>query len=88
MFRKIFNKSLFVSDGIKKIGQQMIDNPLDWEQGRYEFTNTKHTDVSIWTCNGIFFMQINGLKALSLLEKIYLNNCIKISIANRLAQSV
>lgn len=88
MFRKLFNKIIPVSDGMRKIGQQMIDNPMDWVQGTYEFTNKKNQDVRIWTCNGISNIKINGFDGLSLSEKIYINNCIKMSIANRLLHSV
>lgn len=88
MFRKLFNKTIPVSDGIKKLGQQMIDNPMDWVQGMYCFTNKKNPDVAIWTCNGIGYIKIGGFEGLSYSDKLYINNCIKMSIANRLVQSV
>ena len=88
MLRKLFNKTIPVSDGIKKLGQQMIDNPLDWVQGMYEFVNKKNRDVAIWTCNGINSIKISGFDGLSYADKVYINNCIKMSIANRLVQSV
>ena len=88
MFRKIFNRTLPISKGVKLLGQQMIDNPLDWVQGGYEFVNQKNKDVRIWTCNGISYMKINGFDGLSFTEKVYINNCIKLSIANRLIQSI
>jgi len=88
MLRKLFNKIIPVSDGIKKLGQQMIDNPLDWVQGQYEFVNRKNRDVAIWTCNGINSIKIFGFDGLTKSEKIYINNCIKMAIANRLVQSL
>ena len=87
MFRKIFNK-IIVSDGVKGIGKQMIDNPLDWVQGNYEFVSKSNPDITIWTCNGIKNIKIRGFGGLSYSEKAYLNNCIKMSIANRLLTSV
>ena len=88
MFRKLFNKTIPVSDGIKKLGQQMIDNPMDWVQGTYEFSNRKNPDLAIWTCNGINYIKIGGFEGLSYSDKVYLNNCIKISMANRLIHSI
>ena len=88
MFRKLFNKSLPISEGVEKLGKQMINNPMDWIQGCYEFVNQKNKDVRIWTCNGIGYIKISGFDGLSYSEKIYLNNCIKMSIANRLVESV
>lgn len=88
MIRKIFNKTIPVSDGIKKLGKQIIDNPMDWIQGRYCFTNKKNPDVEIWTCNGKRYIKIGGFNGLSYYEKIYINNCIKMSIANRLGEEI
>jgi len=88
MFRKLFNKTIPATEGIIKLGQQMIDNPLDWVQGMYCFTNLKNKDIAIWTCNGISCIKIGGFTGLSYSDKVYINNCIKISMANRLLQSI
>ena len=84
MIRKLINYFIPVSKGVEGIGQQMIDSPMEWKQGDYEFINIKHPDIRIWTCNGISYITIGGFKGLSISDKIYLANCIKISIAKRL----
>ena len=73
-----------VSKGVREIAASMIENPHDWVQGMYEFTNTKHRDLAIWTCNGASFVKIGGNDCLSLAEKFYLSRAIKKSIAKRL----
>lgn len=88
MLRKIVNIFIPVSIGVKEIGKQMIEKPLEWEQRHYEFINIKSKDIRIWTCNGWSFIKINGFNGLSYTDKIYLNNCIKTSIANRLWQTL
>ena len=45
MFKKLLNKLIPVSDGVKKIGQHMIDNPMDWELGRWRFINKTNPDI-------------------------------------------
>ena len=77
---------MVISEGVKEIGQQMIDNPHGWVQGDYEFTNKKHTDIRLWTSNGFFYLKLNGNDSLGIFEKIYLNRCIKKSIANKLTR--
>lgn len=73
-----------ISDGVRKIGQQMIDNPLEWQQTEFYFVNLKNPDIRIWSCSGISYIKINGFEGLSYTEKVYLNKCIKMSIANKL----
>ncbi len=86
--RKLINKLLFVSKGVKKIGKHLIENPQEWQQGKYEYVNKKDNGIRIWTCNGIAFININGFNGLNLSEKIYINNCIKMSIANKLFEEL
>lgn len=73
-----------ISKGIKDICKQMIENPNDWYQGTYSFTNRTHQDISFWTANGLFFIQLNGNASLNISEKILVSKSIKQSIANRL----
>jgi hypothetical protein len=68
----------------EEIATSMVENPHDWVQGMYEFTNTKHRDLSLWTYNGATFLKIGGNDCLSLAEKFYLSRAIKKSIARRL----
>lgn len=84
MIRRLIMWLIPASKGIKEMGAQMIDNPMEWVQGMYSFTNTNHPDISIWTCNGVLFIKINGLGGLTLSDKILLHNSIKISMARRL----
>ena len=73
-----------VSKGVREMADSMVKNPHDWVQGQYEFVNTKHPDICIWTCNGVFFLKIGGNECLSLAEKFYLVNAIKRSMAQKL----
>ena len=73
-----------ISEGVKQIGKQMIENPHDWIQGMYEYSNKSNPDIKIWTCNGAHFIKFDGNTGLNLREKFYLNRCIKKSIANKL----
>lgn len=86
--RKLINKILFVSKGVKKIGKHMIENHQEWQQGMYEYVNKKDNRIRIWTCNGVAYIKINGFSGLNFCEKIYLNNCIKMSIANKLFEDL
>jgi len=88
MIRKLILWLIPASEGVQEIGKQMIENPTDWVQGMYEYTNKKNPDIAIWTCNGIPFIKIGGFGGLTLSDKIYLGNAIKISIANRLKYSL
>ena len=73
-----------VSKGVKELAASMVENPHDWVQGQYEFVNTKHQDVRLWTCNGALFLKIGGNDCLSLAEKFYLAKAIKRSTAQKL----
>lgn len=84
MFRKLFNKSIPASEGIKEFCKNMIDNPQDWKQGHYEFTNIIYPDIAIWTCNSIVNIKINGFNTLTFSDKIMISNSIKITMAKRL----
>lgn len=75
---------LKISQGIKDIAKQMIDNPHDWEQTDYHYRNKTHRDIAIWTSNGHFALKIEGFDGLSWAEKHYLADAIKQSIANKL----
>lgn len=73
-----------VSQGIKEFCANMVANPQDWKQERYEFINVKHPDLAIWTCNGVFFIYINGADILSLAEKIAVSRAVKLTLARKL----
>jgi hypothetical protein len=75
---------MFVSEGIRNIGESMIDNPHDWRQGNYSFSHVKRPELDIWTANGALFINIGGNSCLGLFEKFYLSKCIKKSLANSL----
>ena len=75
--RRLINTIIPVSEGVKIIGKQMIDNHKDWVQGMYEYINLKNKDVRIWTCNGIPFIKINGFEGLSFSEKNILKQLYK-----------
>lgn len=86
MFKKI--RSFFsspISEGVLKLGKQMVEHPEDWVQGIHEFCNVKHPDIRIWTCNGIIYIKISGFDALTLSDKKHISNCIKLSIANKVS---
>lgn len=75
---------MVISKGVKEIAKQMIEYPDDWVQTEYEFVNKTNPDIRIWTSNGWWFLKFRGNEGLSWKERIYLNNAIKKSIANRL----
>jgi len=76
-----------ISQGVKDIAKNMIEHPEDWIQGPYHFSNRKYHDINIWTENGWSFIRFEGNTGLNTAEKIYLNNAIKQSIANKLSMS-
>jgi len=84
MFRTLLNKTIPASEGIKEFCKNMIDNPGDWRQGMYEFTNKNHRDMSIWTCSGVGYIRIFGFNALTKADKIMIANSIKITMAKKL----
>ena len=73
-----------VSKGVRELAASMVENPHDWVQGQYEFVNTKHHDIRLWTCNGASFLRIGGNACLSLAEKFYLAKAIKRAMAQKL----
>lgn len=73
-----------VSEGVKSFCAAMVSRPEEWVQGEYYFTNTTHTDIRVWTCNGIWFLRISGFDCLTLAEKIYISNAIKKTMAARI----
>ncbi len=77
-----------ISQGVKDIAKNMIEHPEDWVQGMNYFSNKNHRDISIWTANGWYFIKFEGNTGLNTEEKIYLNNAIKQSIANKLSVSI
>lgn len=75
---------MFISEGVKDLAKQMIENPNDWHQTTYHFENRTHPDIRIWTANGWSFIELSGNACFNFIEKIYLNKAIKQSIANKL----
>lgn len=75
---------MFVSQGIKDFCEAMIASPMDWVQGDYSFVNTKSRDLSIWTCNGVDFINIGGNGILNIFEKRYIARTIKQTMAAKL----
>ena len=73
-----------ISEGVKQISEQMINNPHDWVQDIYHFRNRTNPDIEIWTANGAGHINFNGNSGLNWAEKRYLNEAIKKSIANKL----
>lgn len=73
-----------VSEGVKLMAQQMVENPHDWRQGAYHFQNMTNKDLNIWTANGVSFIRMEGGDVFTYAEKRYLMNAIKKSIAMRL----
>ena len=73
-----------VSEGVKELATSMVENPHDWVQGQYEYVNTKHQDIRVWTSNGASFIKIGGNDCLSLAEKFYLARAIKRATAKKL----
>lgn len=73
-----------ISEGVKLIAQQMIENTHDWQQGAYHFQNVTNKDLNIWTANGENFIRMEGGDIFASAEKRYLIDAIKKSIANRL----
>ena len=73
-----------VSKGIREFCAAMIASPHDWVQGKYEFVNIRHRDMSIWTCNGIWFVSIGGNSCLTIAEKAYVMAAVKLTTARRL----
>lgn len=68
----------------RELAASMVENPHDWVQGQYEFVNTKHNDIRLWTCNGAYLLKIGGNDCLSLAEKFYLARAIKRATAQKL----
>ena len=75
---------MFISNGIKEFCEQMVNNPNDWVQGEYEFTNKKHPDIAIWTCNGVCYIKIGRDETLNFFEKRIIAKAIKQTKANQL----
>ena len=73
-----------VSEGIREFCTAMIENPHDWVQGEYSFTNIKHRDMAVWTCNGLPYISIGGNKGLTLAEKAHVLKSVKLTTARRL----
>lgn len=74
---------LFISQGIKDLGQMMMVTPHEWSQSEYYFTNKKR-GISVWTANECYGLKINGLPHLNWFERRYINKCIQQTIANKL----
>lgn len=77
-----------ISKGIKEFCAAMVANPHDWRQGPYEFTNIKHPDLAVWTCNGVFFVRIRGNNGLTMAEKTAVLRAVHLATARRLATHV
>lgn len=73
-----------VSKGIREFCDAMVANPHDWVQGAYEFINTKHRDLAVWTRNGTMFVKIGGNEGLTLAEKKYVMRAVKLTTARKL----
>ena len=76
-----------ISEGVRLLAQQMIDNPEEWVQGMYEFINTKNPDIRIWTPNGVAYIKFNGNTCLTYAEQKHIAAAIKKSIALKLMRS-
>lgn len=72
-----------ISKGIRELGEDMISNPLHWEQQSYTFTHKHHADVSIWTANGILFLGISDGATFTIAEKFYIRACMILSAARK-----
>ena len=73
-----------ISEGVKLLAKQMIDNPHDWIQGAFHFRNVTHRDIAIWTASGVEFIKLEGSDAFTRAEKRYLLDAIKKSVALKL----
>jgi len=49
-----------VSEEIEDLAQAIEDNPSQWVQQEYRFTNIKNPSISIWTANGLFSLKLTG----------------------------
>jgi len=76
--------SFRISEGVKILARQIVENPHDWRQGLYYFSNVTNPDINIWTANGVNYIRLDGNDAFTRAEQRYLLNAIKKSIANRL----
>jgi len=74
---------IFVSEGMKELGEDMVKNPKNWRQAEYNFEHREHADISFWTANGIFGLKMDGGVDMGLFERIYILRCIKKSLAQR-----
>jgi hypothetical protein len=72
-----------ISKGIRELGEDMVSNPINWEQQAYTFTNKHHKDVSIWTANGILFLGIRDGATFTIAEKLYIRACMILSAARK-----
>lgn len=79
-----FNKQ--PSDEIKQIGMDMINNPDNWKNGCYEFFK-KDGRIYFWIANGISHLTMNNIK-IPMVDRKYINKCMKKSIANRLLNTI
>jgi hypothetical protein len=72
-----------ISKGVRELGEDMVSNPLNWEQQAYTFTNKHHADVSIWTGNGLLFLGIRDGASFTIAEKLYIRACMILSAARK-----
>jgi len=49
-----------VSEEVEALAQALEDNPKQWVQQEYRFTNIKNPSISIWTANGLFGLKVTG----------------------------
>ncbi len=73
-----------ISKGARELGEYMISNPEDWTQTDYYFQCLSSKDIRLWTVSGASYIKLNGNEAFNHTEKLYLNDCIKKSIVNKL----
>jgi hypothetical protein len=74
-------RNLFVSEGVKLLAKNMIENPHNWKQGPYHFSCVSSPDVNIWTANGVFFIRLEGNDSFNIAEKRHINKAIQKCIA-------
>jgi hypothetical protein len=72
-----------ISKGVRELGEDMVSNPLNWVQTYYAFTNKYHPEVSIWTANGLMFLEIRYGATFTFAEKLYIRSCMILSAARK-----
>lgn len=72
-----------VSEGVKKLAENIRKNPDDWVQGNYYFSSKVSPDIQIWIADGDCNIRLRGNDLLTAREKRVISKAIKYCIAQK-----